>query len=72
MKPVEGYEVYHWPEFIAFAKRLGVPWELPTIDLNIFIPVDGFVKITQEFDADEFSIESKKRRIKEDRLKEQP
>lgn len=31
----DSYNVYHWPEFQAFAKRLGILWDLRTIDLTI-------------------------------------
>lgn len=37
---LSGYEVYHWPEFIALAKRLGIPIELMTVDLSITLTVD--------------------------------
>lgn len=48
-----GREVYHWPEFQAFAKRLGIDWNLPTVDLCIFIPLDGNVKVVHEYLGDE-------------------
>ena len=48
-----GFEVYKWPEFKAFCKRLGIEWEAPTIDLCIYIPLDGLVKITTEYLGDE-------------------
>ncbi len=35
-----GYEVYRWPEFVALAKRLGIPLGLPTTSLTITLMVD--------------------------------
>lgn len=42
---VTGREVYHWPEFQAFANRLGIPLELFTVDLFIELPCDDYVKV---------------------------
>ena len=47
------YEVYQWPEFRAFCKRLGLAWELGTLDLNIDMPFDGVVKIRQSYHGNE-------------------
>jgi hypothetical protein len=33
----DGYGVYGWPEFIAFARRLGFMWDLRTIGVVIRI-----------------------------------
>lgn len=46
-----GYNVWRWPEFIAFAERLGVVLsdDVQTTNLIIDIPHDGLTKITQEF-----------------------
>jgi hypothetical protein len=46
---VDGYTIYSWPEFKAFAQRLGIHYGHPTLDLNIFIPLEGFVTITHEY-----------------------
>lgn len=44
-----GWEVWQWPEFTAFAKRLGVELDLPTRSLTIHIPYDGITEITQGY-----------------------
>lgn len=31
------YEVFRWPEFIAFAKRLGIPLDLLILDVSIHL-----------------------------------
>lgn len=46
---VNGTELYQWPEFQAFAERLGIEYGNPTLDINIFIPLKGIVIITQEY-----------------------
>jgi len=48
---VEGNSVWRWPEFIAFAERLGVDLGrlTPALDLHLEIPVDGIVIITQSY-----------------------
>lgn len=43
--PVTGYEVYRWPEFIAFAQRLGFKWDLRTIECTITMKRDELVRI---------------------------
>ncbi len=59
----DGSEVWRWPEFKAFAQRLGVYTEAPTTDLFIFIPCQGIVKIVQEYLGDEmFNIRKGKER----------
>lgn len=47
-----GHEVWRWPEFRAFAERLGIAFDRPTKDINIFIPVEGIVTITEEYLGD--------------------
>jgi hypothetical protein len=47
--PPLGFDVYHWPEFVAFARRLGLLWELGTYDTTITIPAEGTVKIEQSY-----------------------
>jgi hypothetical protein len=32
---LDGYAVYHWPEFKAFAKRMGFLYDLATVDVTI-------------------------------------
>ena len=51
-----GHEAWHWPEFIAFAERLGVDLGrlTPALDLSIKIPVHGFVVITQDYFGRDF------------------
>lgn len=46
---VDGYTVYQWPEFRDFARRLGVMWDMRTIDLTIHIAEGECVKITQRY-----------------------
>ncbi len=36
----DGYSVYSWPEFRAFCDRLGVLWDLRTIDITISSTAD--------------------------------
>lgn len=48
MKPVDGAEVFKWPEFRAFAERLMVDLKLSTSCLTITIPKDGTVRIAQD------------------------
>lgn len=47
-----GSEIWRWPEFQAFAKRLGVEPSLPTTRLIIDIGLSEAVKITQTYMAD--------------------
>lgn len=42
-------EVWRWPEFLAFAKRIGIDCDKPTINLNIAMRCDDFVIIDQRF-----------------------
>lgn len=52
----EGYDVVRWPEFIAFAKRLGINLALPFRGLSISIPFEGeCVEITQTYIADDIN-----------------
>jgi len=48
-EPVFGREVYHWPEFRAFAERLGLEYELPTTEITITIPLEGLVTIAHDY-----------------------
>lgn len=68
-KLIEGRDVYHWPEFKAFADRLGIPLELGTIDMLIFVPCEGRVRVIHEYQADENLLEAFQR-IKEETRKE--
>ena len=68
-KLIEGYEVYRWPEFKAFCVRLGIPWELSTTDMLIFVPCEGRVKVIHEYQADENLLEAFQR-IREETRKE--
>ena len=44
---IMGYAVWHWPEFKALAKRLGIEYGAPITNLVIRIPVDGTVEVDQ-------------------------
>lgn len=46
-----GYGVFHWPEFIAFANRLGLPLDQRIKALTIYIEVDSPVEIDAKFFA---------------------
>lgn len=52
-KLLTGWEVFRWPEFLAFAKRLGIDLEAATTKLVITLPVDGVAKIQQTVQADD-------------------
>ena len=45
----DGIEVYHWPEFKALAKRLGISHKLPTTNLTITIPIGGVVLVAHDY-----------------------
>jgi len=47
----DGRDVWSWPEFIAFAERLGIDLRKETLtrDVIISIPCDGIVTVTQEY-----------------------
>jgi len=42
-------DVYHWPEFIAFANRLGIPHEALTTKLTITLDEDGMATVAHEY-----------------------
>jgi hypothetical protein len=42
-------EVFHWPEFIALAQRLGIDTSRPTTNLTLYLPADGVVEIRHEY-----------------------
>ncbi len=44
-EPIEGSEVYEWPEFKAFVERLGIGLAVSTTDLVLHIPREGRVTI---------------------------
>lgn len=48
-----GWDVWRWPEFQAFARRLGIPLDRPTVDLNIYLPLEEAVTITEEYRGDQ-------------------
>lgn len=54
-RSVTGYEVYNWPEFEAFARRLGFKYDLATRDVTIRLTVDEFVVIEHNYQARENS-----------------
>lgn len=43
------FDVWQWPEWIAFAKRLGIAMELPTTGIMIHMPIQGVIKITHDY-----------------------
>lgn len=45
--PVDSYTVWHWPEFQALLKRLGVDVKSPITATTISVPLDGPITITQ-------------------------
>jgi hypothetical protein len=45
----DGYDVYSWPEFQAFAKRLGVLWDLRTISIRILLDANERVEVEQVY-----------------------
>lgn len=49
MKVPEGNDVYHWPEFKAFAARLGIAWDMATTDLVIEMSLEKCVRITHTY-----------------------
>lgn len=52
-RPVEGYEVFHWPEFRAFARRLGLVWDLYTQEIMFTLKEGELVIIKQNYVANE-------------------
>jgi len=48
---ITGYEFYHTLEFKAICSLLGIPWELPTTNLTITIPLDGMVMLAHDYQA---------------------
>jgi hypothetical protein len=50
--PALGHDVYHWPEFKAFATRLGIPWDLGTVFVTIELPLEGPVMITHKYQGE--------------------
>lgn len=50
---IDSHEFYHWPEFKALAKRMGLAWDFPTTDLVIKVPLHGIVEIVHGYRATE-------------------
>lgn len=48
-RPVDGYEVFHWPEFRAFARRLGIVWDLHTREITFTLREGEAVVIKQDY-----------------------
>jgi hypothetical protein len=46
---VRSIDVYRWPEWKAFAKRLGIAEELSTVSLTIELCVGDTVVVTQKY-----------------------
>lgn len=62
----DGHAVYHWPEFQAFAQRLGLMWNLRTIDVSIHIREGELVTIEHRYagsdvPADQAEVEARRR-----------
>lgn len=49
MEMVEGLTLWRWPEFIALAKRLGIPLDNLTTDVTICIPSRGMVTVEHTY-----------------------
>lgn len=54
-----GWEVCRWPEYQAFAKRLGIDLELPYRDISIQLPMEECVSVTQNYLADDMTHQPK-------------
>lgn len=50
-RPVDGYEVYSWPEFLAFCKRAGILWDLHTREITFTLREGELLVIKQEYVA---------------------
>jgi hypothetical protein len=50
-KLVLAKDVYQWPEFKAFAERLGIVWEASTVSITITLPTDGLIEVSHQFQA---------------------
>lgn len=50
-KPVLGIDVFHWPEFIVFATRLGIPLDQRIEALSININADNHCKYEVKIQA---------------------
>lgn len=46
---IEGKTLWRWPEFIALAKRLGIPLGDLTLNLTIKIPARGMVTVEHTY-----------------------
>jgi hypothetical protein len=49
IKKVTGRQLMAWPEFKAFADRLGIDIGLPTVAIELKIPLDERVEIIQRY-----------------------
>lgn len=43
------HELFSSPEFIAFARKIGIPWEQGVRNLLIIMPMDGIVEVLMDF-----------------------
>lgn len=50
---IDGWAVFQWPEFIAFAVRLGIPLDIDAKSMTIRIAIDEQPLITCEFSGRE-------------------
>ena len=53
VNPPESTEVYHWPEFKAFAKRLGIAYKKLTTKLTITLDCDCLVRVAHDYHGEE-------------------
>src|SRR5687767_4310055 len=47
--PADGHQVYQWPEFRAFAARLGFMWDLRTVSVIIRITEGKMVVVDHQY-----------------------
>ena len=53
--PVDGYEVFRWPEFKALCERLGVEYSLPSSSITIRVAIGEPPIITQDYHGKDFN-----------------
>ena len=52
---VDSYEVFHWPEFRAFAERLGVPLGKPIRSLTVHLAMGQIATYSLELNGEDTS-----------------
>lgn len=58
----DGYDVWRWPEFLAFAKRLGLDMGAPTTKFLLYISCDELVKVIHEFNGQDLNTPRQERK----------